>query len=137
MIAVATFRTPVEGFQGVIAGVTFVDGVGQTDDDNAIAYFERHGYEAGGRITKVATKADAEGPYAGLKAADLKAEIAKRNDGREEAAKIPAKGAIAVLVAALEADDATRTDADKPAGNVASGDSGDGADTGTASGDDN
>lgn len=87
--------------------------------------------------SKSPAKADADGPYAGLKAAELKAEIAKRNDGREDAAKIPAKGAIPVLVAALEADDAAKADADAAAGDDDSDDSDDGADAGTTSGDDN
>jgi len=37
-------HTPVKGFTGVVAGVTFADGVGETDDRAALAYFERHGY---------------------------------------------------------------------------------------------
>lgn len=41
MVAVAT---PVEGFNGVVAGVTFVDGHGETDDENKLAYFRRRGY---------------------------------------------------------------------------------------------
>lgn len=41
----AAVKTPVEGFNGTVAGVTFVDGVGETDDDNALAYFARHGYD--------------------------------------------------------------------------------------------
>lgn len=38
-------RTPVEGFSGVVANVQFVDGVGESDDPNALVYFRRHGYE--------------------------------------------------------------------------------------------
>ncbi|WP_048343929.1 Ish1 domain-containing protein, partial [Cellulomonas sp. A375-1] len=37
-------HTPVKGFTGTVAGVTFADGTGETDDEGAIAYFERHGY---------------------------------------------------------------------------------------------
>ncbi|WP_320069609.1 hypothetical protein [Micromonospora sp. RTGN7] len=36
--------TPVEGFNGIVAGVHFRDGQGQTDDDGAVAYFRRHRY---------------------------------------------------------------------------------------------
>lgn len=36
--------TPVEGFTGTVVGVTFVDGVGETKDEGALAYFERQGY---------------------------------------------------------------------------------------------
>lgn len=32
-------------FTGAVAGVNFVDGVGETRDEAAIAYFERHGYK--------------------------------------------------------------------------------------------
>lgn len=38
-------RTPVKGFSGKVAGVDFVDGVGSTSDESALAYFRRHGYE--------------------------------------------------------------------------------------------
>lgn len=37
-------HTPVKGFTGTVAGVTFADGTGETNDEGAIAYFERHGY---------------------------------------------------------------------------------------------
>jgi hypothetical protein len=47
-----------------------------------------------------------ESAYAGWKAAELKAEIATRNEGRDDDAKLPAKGKNADLIAALEADDA-------------------------------
>lgn len=40
----AHIQTPVEGFTGKVAGVSFADGVGTTDDPAALAYFERHGY---------------------------------------------------------------------------------------------
>lgn len=48
---------------------------------------------------------DEDGDYSSLKVADLKAEIAKRNEGREEADQIPFDGNKVALVAALEADD--------------------------------
>jgi hypothetical protein len=44
--------------------------------------------------------------YDALKVDDLKAEIARRNEGRDEADRIPDDGKKADLVAALEADDA-------------------------------
>lgn len=43
----AKITTPVKGFTGSVAGVTFADGVGETDDEGAIAYFERQGYGVG------------------------------------------------------------------------------------------
>lgn len=41
----AKVTAPVAGFSGVVANVTFVDGVGETDSPGAIAYFKRHGYD--------------------------------------------------------------------------------------------
>lgn len=38
---------PVAGFTGKVAGVSFSDGKGETDDDRAIAYFRRKGYGIG------------------------------------------------------------------------------------------
>jgi hypothetical protein len=46
-----TIKTPVEGFNGIVAGVAFTDGVGKTDDEAAIAYFERQGYEVAGDVS--------------------------------------------------------------------------------------
>lgn len=43
--------------------------------------------------------------YAAMKVADLKAEIERRNDGRDEDALLPVDGKKAELVAVLEADD--------------------------------
>lgn len=41
----ATITTPVKEFQGVVVGVTFTKGTGETSDPAAIQYFERHGYD--------------------------------------------------------------------------------------------
>lgn len=49
-------QTPVKGFNGIVAGVSFVDGVGETDDPAALAYFERQGYD----ITPHSPPADGE-----------------------------------------------------------------------------
>ena len=49
-MAKKTIKTPVEGFNGIVAGVQFIDGVGSTDDEGAIAYFERQGYEVAGVV---------------------------------------------------------------------------------------
>lgn len=43
--------------------------------------------------------------YSALKVGDLKAEIERRNEGREDDAKVPADGNKAALIAALESDD--------------------------------
>ena len=37
-------QTPVKGFTGEVVGVSFVDGFGETEDENAIAYFIRQGF---------------------------------------------------------------------------------------------
>ena len=37
-------QTPVEGFTGEVVGVSFVGGFGETEDENAIAYFLRQGF---------------------------------------------------------------------------------------------
>lgn len=50
-MAKKTIKTPVEGFNGTVAGVRFEDGVGRTDDEAAIAYFERQGYEVAGDVS--------------------------------------------------------------------------------------
>lgn len=50
-MAKKTIKTPVEGFNGIVAGVAFTDGVGHTDDEGAIAYFERQGYEVAGDVS--------------------------------------------------------------------------------------
>lgn len=49
-MAKKTIETPVEGYNGIVAGVQFVDGKGSTDDEAAIAYFERQGYTVGGHV---------------------------------------------------------------------------------------
>ncbi|WP_449281248.1 SAP domain-containing protein [Leucobacter sp.] len=38
-------QTPVKGFTGTVVGVDFKDGIGETDDEAALAYFERQGYD--------------------------------------------------------------------------------------------
>ncbi|GAB2646298.1 hypothetical protein GCM10027169_13100 [Gordonia jinhuaensis] len=50
----AKITAPVKDFSGTVAGVDFVEGVGDTDDENAIAYFERQGYE----VSKAKAKVD-------------------------------------------------------------------------------
>ncbi|HET8627740.1 MAG TPA: SAP domain-containing protein [Thermomicrobiales bacterium] len=45
------------------------------------------------------------GGYADMKVADLRAEIERRNEGRDEADRLPDDGRKADLIAVLEADD--------------------------------
>lgn len=39
-----TIETPVDGYTGRVAGVDFLDGRGETSDETALAYFQRHDY---------------------------------------------------------------------------------------------
>ena len=41
----AIVKAPNKAYNGVVAGVRFVDGQGETDDVLALNYFRRHGYE--------------------------------------------------------------------------------------------
>lgn len=65
--------------------------------------------ETAGRLDSEWAPVDADAEsgsgYGDQKVADLKAEIAQRNEGREEADLIPGDGNKADLIAALEADD--------------------------------
>lgn len=40
----ASIKSPVEGFTGIVIGVSFKDGVGEADNEGALNYFRRHGY---------------------------------------------------------------------------------------------
>ena len=40
----ATVTTPVEGFNGTVIGVSFVDGKADVEDEGQLSYFARHGY---------------------------------------------------------------------------------------------
>ncbi|MBB5853973.1 hypothetical protein ACFQ05_11750 [Amycolatopsis umgeniensis] len=37
-------ETPVADYTGTVAGVRLTAGRGEADDENAVAYFQRHGY---------------------------------------------------------------------------------------------
>lgn len=93
-------RTPVEGFTGSSAGVEFVDGVGETDDPNALDYFRRHGYGVG-------SKAPVE-PGGDLALQDAILAAAEEGEGDQKAAPTPAKKAPAKKAA-------PKKKADKPA----------------------
>lgn len=75
-------ETPVKGFNGVVAGVSFTNGEGSTEDSNALAYFERHGYKIdAGKEPTEKEKLQAEAKELGLsvsgKVEELKARIAE------------------------------------------------------------
>lgn len=63
----ARIKTPVPGFTGLVAGVSFVSGEGSTNDKAALAYFARQGYEvtAGRKAPAKAPKADSKPADAG------------------------------------------------------------------------
>lgn len=98
-----TVRTPVEGFTGEVVGVQFVDGVGDTDNESAIAYFTRHGYQVGeGSLTLSEMTVKELVAYAGANDIDLdgatkKAEVlavieaAERGDTDNESGDDPSQ----------------------------------------------
>lgn len=88
---------------------------------NATVMVDATIYEAGTPESEIDGEITAEGVwdgesdqkpegYASLKVDALKAEIAKRNEGREESDFIPADGKKDDLIAALEADDEAKRD---------------------------
>lgn len=76
-----------------ILGLTVIDGPALGNDGRPLA------------MTRAALDEAPDTAYAGQKVAELKAEIERRNEGRDEADLIPSDGKKADLVAALEADD--------------------------------
>jgi hypothetical protein len=60
--SVKTIKSPVESFTGLVVGVHFVDGVGKTDNEAAIAYFERQGYGVGDEPAEQPGNPDAKYP---------------------------------------------------------------------------
>ncbi len=61
-------HTPAAGFTGVVVGVPFTDGVGETTDAAALSYFERHGY----KVEQVAPTFPDGDPAEAWKVAELK-----------------------------------------------------------------
>lgn len=41
----AKIQTPVKGYAGIIAGIPFVNGIGETEDKWVIQWFRRKGYK--------------------------------------------------------------------------------------------
>ncbi|MEU0170150.1 hypothetical protein ABZ214_32665 [Streptomyces iakyrus] len=59
----AVIHTPVKGFSGPgVAGLHFVDGRAETDDEGVIAYAHRHGYRVEGTAPKRKPPAKTETP---------------------------------------------------------------------------
>ncbi|WP_353106250.1 hypothetical protein [Acetoanaerobium noterae] len=62
---------PNAGYSGISASVTFVNGVGETEDENLIAWFESKGYSVG-EPAKEKEEAQVKIPnYKGMKKAEL------------------------------------------------------------------
>jgi hypothetical protein len=74
-------------------------------DDKAKRLLAGSGYKKP-TARKSPEKTDGTSPHSTLKVADLKAEIARRNEGREPDALLSAEGTKPELVAVLDADDA-------------------------------
>ncbi|MDQ0894431.1 hypothetical protein [Agromyces ramosus] len=86
-------NTPVKGFTGIVAGVSFANGTGETDDPIALAYFERRGYDI--EVTEAelaaAEEAEAERIAAEQAAAEEAALAAAEAEKAAEAAKATPK----------------------------------------------
>lgn len=53
----AKVYTPLEGYNGISASVEFVNGVGETDNENLLEWFEEKGYTVEREKPKRAKKA--------------------------------------------------------------------------------
>lgn len=96
-MAAQRITTPVEGFTGVVAGVSFANGEGETDNEVALAYFRRHGYgiEA---VGKHAAPAEPEPPKEPQPPAEPPAN--PEGDGKDDGSKPPAPAKAAAKPAA-------------------------------------
>lgn len=52
----AIVTAPVADYRGSVAGVEFVAGQGETDNENALSYFRRHGYKVSETVKRAARK---------------------------------------------------------------------------------
>lgn len=92
-----TIRTPNADFTGTRAGVSFVNGVGQTDDQAALVSFRRHGY-----VIEDAKDSD-EDPLGKLTIDELKAHASELSiDLGDASKKADIKAAIEAATAASE-----------------------------------
>lgn len=110
----AKIIAPNKKFNGKRAGVAFVDGHAETDDESTIRYFVKHGYKVEGKAKKAdpAPKAPevhdaATDPLAGLSVEELRAHAAENDidlGGARTKAEIRSAIAAAVPVADSPAD---------------------------------
>lgn len=84
-MAKTKIETPVKDFTGTVAGVTFADGEGETDDPTALAYFKRHGYKVGGKQSEKPQGTPETTPE--TPAVETKPKPAKKAAPRKRAAK--------------------------------------------------
>lgn len=80
----AKIIAPNQKFNGKRAGVAFVDGKAETDDESTIRYFAKHGYKVEGKAKKAErapepprTEDPATDPLAGLSVEELRAHAAE------------------------------------------------------------
>lgn len=67
----AKILTPNKDYSGISASVSFVNGVGYTDDEDLISWFEEHGYEVEVENTEVENKPKGKSkPKSSAKAGD-------------------------------------------------------------------
>jgi hypothetical protein len=106
----AKIIAPNQKFTGKRAGVAFVDGKADTDDESAIRYFATHGYKVEGKAKKAAPKPPpakpedpATDPLAGLNVEELRAHAAE-NDIDLGGARTKAEIRDAIAAAAPVAD---------------------------------
>ncbi|HEY9409332.1 MAG TPA: hypothetical protein VIQ30_22635 [Pseudonocardia sp.] len=96
----ARITTPVAKFTGHVAGVDFVDGVGETDDQSRLSYFARHGYTIEGAAEEPA----GEVPLEKRKVDELRAYAEQNGIDLGEAKTKPE--ILAALAAAADGDNA-------------------------------
>lgn len=82
----AKIIAPNKEFNGKRAGVAFVDGHAETDDESTIRYFAKHGYTVEGKAKKPARASEppkvedeATDPLAGLNVEELRAHAAEND----------------------------------------------------------
>lgn len=107
----AKITTPVEGFNGTVVGVTFVDGAGETDNPVALAYFTRQGYT----VEADEAPAGSEGDPTDKWTADQLKDYAKTHDITVSGNKGEVLKAITDALAAREADQVAADEAAKAA----------------------
>ncbi len=108
----ARVTAPVSDFTGKVAGTDFVDGVGQTEDEAALAYFHRQGYtvdvEAEDLTEKFATWTETK-DFKGATKAQLVA-FAGQHDPVIDLGEASTKAEILAVIEAALADDGTGDD---------------------------